>query len=394
MGLLKNFDLRTKINIFNVSQTSVDNEYTLIAMDFNRLPNCYNILHEIYSANFWAYLNETYKITNENVHISTDFTVDLKNREQKTHRYLIYLETEGVYLSFFDEEKNLDDNDFLELVAESEKSNKINSLKIYYTNTNTKFVTETLIPEIKKLIHFPSIKNQFFIISINSMGGYELRGSYIRKIDVDLDLNYGEGFSKKHKKIVDDMRKSSKGLYLFHGDSGVGKTTYIRRIISELSEDKTFIYIPSYLMYELANPDLISFISQFKDSILILEDAENVLGLSQQDRNQAVSNILNMSDGLLNDAIDIQIIATFNVAKKIIDEALTRKGRLRVNHMFRKLTPKEASLVAEKNNIIMEFKKDVSLAEIFNSESTDLVEANELNKSSIEPIGFKKSNGQ
>jgi molybdopterin-guanine dinucleotide biosynthesis protein len=392
MGILKNYDLRSKINIFNVSQTSVDNEYTLIALDFNRLPNCYNILHEIYSANFWKYLKNTYKITNENVHLTTDFTVDLKNREQKTHRYLIYLESEGVYLSFFDEEKNLDDNDYLELVEESERSNKINSLKIYYTDKNIDFVTETLVPEIKKLIHFPSIKNQFFIISINSMGGYELRGSYIRKIDVDLDLNYGEGFSKKHSKIVEDMRKSSKGLYLFHGDSGVGKTTYIRKLISELSEDKTFIYIPSYLMYELANPDLISFISQFKDSILILEDAENVLTSSQQDRTQAVSNILNMSDGLLNDAIDIQIIATFNVAKKIIDEALTRKGRLRVNHMFRKLKPKEATLIAEKNNIKRTFDKDVSLAEIFNSESTDLVEANDLNKGNVEPIGFGRKN--
>jgi len=147
-------------------------------------------------------------------------------------------------------------------------------------------------------------------------------------------------------------------------------------------------------MYELANPDLISFISQFKDSVLILEDAENVLTISQQDRTQAVSNILNMSDGLLNDAIDIQIIATFNVAKRIIDEALTRKGRLKVNHMFRKLTPKEANLIAEKNNITKEFKKDVSLAEIFNSESTDLIEANELNKSNTEPIGFRAKNGQ
>lgn len=389
MGILKNYDLRTKINIFNVSQTSVDNEYTLIAMDFNRLPNCYNILHEVYSADFWKYLKKTYKITNDNIHISTDFTVDLKNREQKTHRYLIYLESEGVYLSFFDEEKNLDDNDYLELVEESERSNKINSIKIYYTDKNIDFVTETLVPEIKKFIHFPSIRNQFFIISINSMGGYELRGSYIRKMNVDLDLNYGEGFSKKHKKIVDDIRQTTTGLYLFHGDSGVGKTTYIRRLISELSEDKTFIYIPSYLMHELANPDLISFISQFKESVLIMEDAENILTNSTFDRTQAVSNILNMSDGLLNDAINIQIIATFNVAKKIIDEALTRKGRLRVNHMFRKMTAKEANIIAEKNNLNITFKKDVSLAEIFNSESTDLVDANELTKSQSEPVGFR-----
>jgi hypothetical protein len=389
MSLFENFDLRSKINLINVSQNSSDNEYSLIAMNFNSLPNCYNIIHEIYSAEFWRYLKENYKINNSDVHISTDFTVDLKNREQKAHKYLIYLKSIDVYISFYDEEKNLDDNDFLELVEESEKSNKITAMKIYYTGINSEFVTDTLVPAIKKIIHFPSIKNQFFIISISSTGGYELRGSYIKKIDVNLDLNYGEGFSKKHKNIVADIKKSTTGLYLFHGDSGVGKTTYIRQLISELSEDKTFIYIPSYLMHEMANPDLISFISQFKESILIMEDAESILTNSMVDRTQAVSNILNMSDGLLNDAINIQIIATFNVEKKIIDKALTRKGRLRVNHMFRKMTAKEANLIAEKNKLNRIFKEDVSLAEIFNSESTDLVDANELSKSQSDPIGFK-----
>jgi hypothetical protein len=36
--------------------------------------------------------------------------------------------------------------------------------------------------------------------------------------------------------------------------------------------------------------------------------------------------------------MDMQIIATFNVNKKVMDEALLRKGRLMVEYKFKKLT--------------------------------------------------------
>ena len=62
------------------------------------------------------------------------------------------------------------------------------------------------------------------------------------------------------------------------------------------------------------------------DAILILEDAESALQ-KRDGRSGAVSNILNLTDGLLSDCLNISIVATFNTETKNIDEALAFTGK-------------------------------------------------------------------
>jgi hypothetical protein len=381
-----NFNFKDLIQLKNTEEFNV--EMSLITLHYNRIPNLYTVVHNIYSEKFWKFLKTKFNIKDENIIVSTDLNVDIKNREQKMHQYLIYIEEENIFLSFYDEEKNLDDDDYLDLVDENEKLNKISMIKIFYDHTKMKYVTDEFIPNLKDIIHMPSVKNQFFIISASEMSGFELRGTYIRKMNVDIALNYGDKFVDKHKQIVDSLKNSDNGLYLFYGDSGAGKTTYIRKLISELSDDKTFIYVPSYLMYELANPELISFISKYKNSILILEDAENVLTGDAFERTQAIANILNISDGLLNDAISVQIIATFNVENKKIDPALLRAGRLKVNHKFKALSVNEANRLAEHLKINKKFTNPTVISDIYDKPSVDLVDK-ALN--SVKKIGFNSS---
>jgi SpoVK/Ycf46/Vps4 family AAA+-type ATPase len=68
-----------------------------------------------------------------------------------------------------------------------------------------------------------------------------------------------------------------------------------------------------------------------QNSILIIEEAENIILDRTQDAflpKQAVSNLLNLSDGLLGDAMHQQIICTFNCDVQGIDPALLRERRL------------------------------------------------------------------
>ncbi|CAF1271178.1 unnamed protein product [Rotaria sordida] len=84
---------------------------------------------------------------------------------------------------------------------------------------------------------------------------------------------------------------------------------------------------------------------RYSHSILIVEDAENIVRDRNQDifiTNQAVSNLLNLSDGLLDDAMHQQIICTFNCDVKSIDSALLRDGQLVVQHKFDKLNVENA----------------------------------------------------
>ena len=168
-------------------------------------------------------------------------------------------------------------------------------------------------------------------------------------------------------------------------------TTYIRKLVSELAEDKTIIYVPSYFMFDIANPELISFISKFRNSILLLEDAEMILNSSQEERNQAVSNILNISDGLLNDHMDMQIIATFNVNKKIIDNALLRKGRLMIDYKFKKLTALQATKLSKHIGLDKEYTEPKTLAEIYEEKIGKQLIDTEV---TTQKIGFKFGNSQ
>lgn len=147
-------------------------------------------------------------------------------------------------------------------------------------------------------------------------------------------------------------------------------TTYIRHLITLLCNDKTIIYVPAYMVEQLANPEFISFIQRFKEAILILEDAEFCL----QSRNdeygaQAVSNLLNITNGLLNDVTKIQVIATFNMDKKNIDKALLRPGRLLKEWKFDKLTVEESINLAKSLNKDINITTSMTLAEIYSGKT-------------------------
>ena len=121
------------------------------------------------------------------------------------------------------------------------------------------------------------------------------------------------------------------------------------------------------------------------NSVLVVEDAERVLMRRESGEGspQGVSNILNLTDGIIGDCLGIQVLATFNIERTKIDEALLRKGRLSVEHEFKKLSKDEA------NQLFVELGKEpvatepMSLTDIYNYEENNFHEKQER-----KPIGF------
>jgi hypothetical protein len=205
-----------------------------------------------------------------------------------------------------------------------------------------------------------------------SISEYPVNDNFIIK---DLDVNYGHGFEKFHNDLMQRFNSSTKGLVLFHGQPGTGKTFYIRHLLRKMvSNRKNVIYIPPNMVDHLVDPMFMTFLSgELREwgeggqtCVLLIEDAEPLLAKREEGvRIQGVTNLLNMTDGLLNDMLNIQIICTFNVDLQKLDSALLRPGRLIARKEFKALSVLDANLLAQRLGIKHHFKKPATLGEIY-----------------------------
>jgi hypothetical protein len=209
------------------------------------------------------------------------------------------------------------------------------------------------------------------------------------------DLHYGKGFEEFHTSLLDRLKNKTKGLVLLHGEPGTGKTQYIRVLLKELALiNKSILYAPPSLSASLTDPDVIEFISDWvleeeRDCILLIEDAEPLLEARSgfDGRSTGISNLLNMTDGLLNDILGLTVIATFNIHISKIDPALLRPQRLVARKEFNKISEEQLGKLAKELNMeLPDIKYPASLAEFYSANTENAILVHSIKE---EPkIGF------
>lgn len=218
--------------------------------------------------------------------------------------------------------------------------------------------------------------NTLYTVSYSSFGGYDLIESKIKPIEnFNIHNLYNDDFIYEDQVIRDFIKEDNKsGIVILHGEKGTGKTSYIRNLIAT-NPEKKFIFVPSGIVKLLGQPEFASFLMGLSNSVIILEDCENVLKdrMSLDSDDSAVSLILNISDGLLSDMLSIKFICTFNTNLKNIDNALLRKGRLISKHEFKPLKVDKVKRLLALYNIEHDEKlnidyinEEMTLADIFN----------------------------
>jgi ATP-dependent 26S proteasome regulatory subunit len=90
-----------------------------------------------------------------------------------------------------------------------------------------------------------------------------------------------------------------------------------------------------------------------------------------------MNTLLNLTDGIIGDSLNLHFICTFNTNVNNIDKALLRKGRLSYMYEFEPLT------LEKTREWIPDAKKSMTIADIFNY--------NVENNANVEnrPIGFQ-----
>ncbi len=215
--------------------------------------------------------------------------------------------------------------------------------------------------------------------------GFDKLAFDVKKVDIDIDQNYNDDFKNVSNYIIDNLNNKDKtGLYILDGASGNGKSFMIRYMAGKI--DRNIIFISPDMVDYITDPSFIPFLMNNNDSVLIIEDAEPALQKRDgTSRTSAISNILNLTDGLLSDCLNISIVTTFNTDINTIDDALLRKGRLIKRYTFDKLAKDKSSKLLKKLGHNVDAIEPMSLSEIYNY-GTDNGTTNEQKK-----IGFKKS---
>lgn len=195
----------------------------------------------------------------------------------------------------------------------------------------------------------------------------------IEPTSINIEENYNDDFLPAYENIKNFLSDRKSGLIILRGEIGTGKTNLIRHLTT--SFPKKYILITTTVAEHLASPEFMSFMLEHKDSVFILEDCEQIL-IDRTDGNysNAISNILNMSDGLMSDVFNIKFICTFNADINKIDKALLRKGRCFVNYEFKPLAENKTKHLLNKLNIHLDEYKPMTLTEIYNYNDVDCKE--------------------
>lgn len=224
---------------------------------------------------------------------------------------------------------------------------------------------EGLEETLAKCSYYGVGKHKFSMIKKREFGDYELAEFKTKNIDVKIAENYNQDLIDLHPRIVEFIKSpDTNGIILLHGVPGTGKTSYIRNLIREC--DTRFIFLPNNLFNHISEPDFIAFISAHPNTVIILEDCEELLKPREQNNSgNGISNLLNLGDGLLGDALKLKIICTFNCSLNRIDEAMLRKGRLMFRYEFKPLEDEKVNQLLKSLNIETETTEPMVLADVF-----------------------------
>jgi len=211
----------------------------------------------------------------------------------------------------------------------------------------------------------------------------ELKAMEIKRTKLDLDLFYEDDFKEPEALIRKRLsQKNDKGIVLLHGLPGTGKTTYLRYLIGKIK--KRVLFLSPSVAGNLMNPDFIELLIDNPNTVLIIEDAENIIMDRKHNAGSAVSNLLNISDGLLADFLNVQLICTFNSSLTMVDSALMRKGRLIAKYEFGKLGITKAKRLSAHFGFDLPINQPMTIAEIANPhEKTPAPEKTQV-------IGFRR----
>lgn len=225
----------------------------------------------------------------------------------------------------------------------------ISEITFYYkSESNFEFIQDLVEKLNTCIVNFEENEyNKINTITLNS-NSLELEPIDTSSIDLDnFDMYYSKNTSKELKKLIKEIKKSTKGLSILYGERGLGKTSVINYLASKL--DRIVIFIPNNMIeHTINNSEFRKFIKRYTRPIIIIDDCEMLFHEYFTKSNTFVNNLLQMTDGFLSDTTEVNVIAIFNVDNEDeIDHSLLESNNLLKVIEFDYLSIEESNELSE-----------------------------------------------
>lgn len=218
----------------------------------------------------------------------------------------------------------------------------------------------------------------FFIMRITSNG---IASTYVKLSDYEalddktMELYYGNDILAWRDHLLQGIAERHSGISILQGPPGTGKTSFLRNLLVSHGENLRCFFIPSSNFNVLKDPEFVGYWAtqraNFPDMklVVILEDAEAILATRSGDNRAEISNLLNITDGLMGDFLRLHLICTMNGDFEDLDPAILRPGRLVARRHFGRIPRARALELVQylEKPAPAKVQEDYSLAELFDT---------------------------
>lgn len=345
----------------NLSKDEENNDYFITYKQFGIRPNKITIHSQFNTEKMWGVINENFEVSESNISKISEIIPEADDYIYNT-KYFIKL-NDSLFISFLEFDKSKEDNLSEELFC--------SNLTIYYNpnKVDINYINDLLFLFNSCIINFEQEDiNKVNILSLNLNNEFELDPIEINEIDnSNIKLYYNFDFQTKLKKVSKKINKNNKGISIFYGERGCGKTTFLSQVMRKVN--KRVIYIPPNLAEHTINSiDLTNFLKRYNNSVIVIDDSELFINRIHQKSNIYVNNLLQLTDSIISESLNVNIILVANLKEDEIDTDIFESNSLINKVKFGKLSSKKSkklSKILENKN---KFKSSTKLTHILKDE--------------------------